>query len=199
MRCPACGNQAAGLIKRSSAELVATCMLNMIAVGTSDQAKLIRHPANRRRRQPPAPAACTALPPAAAPHAGHQPKQPAHHISSRKLAHLPRLNGKTNPSTSAPATSTKTAESEEKCRQQATSTASAPNRKASGPPPGTLRVEGGRGRHPVGVARERGSRQARARPRFGADVAVQGCSLQSMRRFGHTQTHVYQPTCSSCR
>lgn len=52
--------------------------------------------------------------------------------------HLPRLKGKTRPSASAPATSTHTADSEEKCRQQATSTASAAKRKASAPPPGTL-------------------------------------------------------------
>ena len=56
--------------------------------------------------------------------------------------HLPRLKGKTRPSTSAPATSTNTADREEKCRQQATSTASVPKRKASGPPPGTLQVQG---------------------------------------------------------
>jgi hypothetical protein len=65
--------------------------------------------------------------------------------------HLPRLKGKTRPSASAPATSTNTADRLLKCRQQATSTARAAKRKASGPLPGTLhsqarQVRGGGGR-----------------------------------------------------
>ena len=48
------------------------------------------------------------------------------------------------PSASAPATSTNTADRLLKCRQQATSTARAAKRKASGPLPGTLHRQFGR-------------------------------------------------------
>ena len=90
----------------------------------------------------------------------------------RPPPHLPRLKGKTSPSANAPATSTSTAGRLLKCRQQATSTASAAKRKASGPLPGTLHRYIGRQAQGGGGGQSKAHDRAQAILRSQANWAI---------------------------